>query len=79
MLGKWKKMEIIDPESDILEDSPSSITVLTSQEAETARMKADKEYIQQLETRIKVTDPSRYPRFVKRLQAEIEIVNSNGE
>lgn len=74
---KWKKMEIIDPDSQELEFFPSLINVLTSEEAVEAREKADREYIEQLETRIAVTDPARYPRFVKRLKAEVEIVRNS--
>lgn len=77
MLMKWKKMEIIDPDSQELEGFPSLINVLTPEEAVEARKKADEEYIKQLETRIAVTDPARYPMFVKRLKAEVDIVRNS--
>lgn len=71
---KWNKMEEIEPE---LEETPKLITVLTSSEVPEARKRAEEEYIRQLETRIEVTDESKFPRFVKRLRAEVDIVKNS--
>lgn len=69
-MEKWNKMEEIAPK---LEDNGRFVQTWFPGEVRERKIKALGEYIEQLETRIGITDTARLPRYVERLKNEVKM------